>query len=576
MAEKEELIAVIRAEIGDLKAKMQQGQQAIKKVGEETKATNKTMGDNVGTVKRMGAGLFALAGLSIGLSGAVKGVNTVLKSTQGSGDALTNTLRGLKEMTTQLSQAMATGDFSNFGKRLKEAYQAGIQYSEALDEIADRMRAVRVRTSEYKAEMLSIYTDLYDKENKSLEERGKLLERYKQLNEELLNSQQENNRLLMEAERKRLITTKQVTSEQADLLINYVKEYDKLTENELVNVRKVEEARQNLAKTTTETNDRQLQSFSRFGAATGQASNQEKKNLEVLAQTYRESLSLLNDKELAYFNLGSAINRLVDAERDNIAQALINITDAEAEYTQLNQKLTRHARGLSNERRDALEEERKKWLEVLKAVEEVNKNMEGSLQGIMDRRAGQLSYKSIMRFDTEEGDIFDPIEQEAVKHAEFMRDWASNLSNSIHALLVDSLIDSFDMLGTALGAALTGKDFGMDNVLLMFADWGKKLGAILVAAGLALFNFQTQIIGNPLAVAGFGAALIAASAAVKAAVSSNPATGVNSSYGGTQSGGTIEGLRDWSGMKVTVSGVLIGEGSTLKGVLDSENDRLNL
>jgi hypothetical protein len=141
-----------------------------------------------------------------------------------------------------------------------------------------------------------------------------------------------------------------------------------------------------------------------------------------------------------------------------------------------------------------------------------------------------------------------------------------------------ALLDSFDMIGTALGSAFTGKDFGLDNMLMMFADWGKRLGGIMVAAGLSLDAFKKLGFTNPLGVAAFGAALIVASSAVKAAVSSNPMTGVNQSYGGASPGGgqDIEGLRNLGQFNVSLSGELVARGTDLVTVLNNENNRSDL
>lgn len=104
-------------------------------------------------------------------------------------------------------------------------------------------------------------------------------------------------------------------------------------------------------------------------------------------------------------------------------------------------------------------------------------------------------------------------------------------------LIQGALIDSFDMLGTAIGTALAGGKFGGEEFLIMMADWAKQLGAIMVAAGLAVFTFEAQLAINPLAVAAIGAALIVAGAAVKASIASRPGGTGSGGGGGYSSGG---------------------------------------
>ena len=132
------------------------------------------------------------------------------------------------------------------------------------------------------------------------------------------------------------------------------------------------------------------------------------------------------------------------------------------------------------------------------------------------------------------------------------------------------------MLAESIGKTLAGGDFGLDNILVMFADWAQKLGSILVAAGLAISGFKYMALENPLGVVRLGGALIAAGAAVKQAVSSNP---TRSGSGSSSEGGGNErwdayGERMLGGaIKIEVNGVIKGSGRELQVVLDNEGKR---
>jgi hypothetical protein len=576
MSEREELVAVIKGEIGDLKAKFSEAQRSMKGVEGAAKDTSTASTGMNTSIRSLGTSLLGIAGLTMGAAGAFKFVRESIMSTQATGDAFTATMQGMRESVTALMQALASGEIDNFGTRLRGAYQAGVDYANALDEISDRMRAVRVRTAEYTAEMRELYTQLYERETRTLEEREAALQKYAELNDQLLAATQENNKLLIEAERQRLMGTKNVTEEQANLLIEYVRHYDELTQNELQNVRKAEEAQRMLTDAHKAATSVRMHGQSIMGALHTKTTTQEKTANEEVAQSYRDLVAGLNEKERAYFELGSAINRFADDERENVAQALIGLADAETKYQALNQRITRHANTMARERRDGLKEEQEEWKRTLEILEDVNRSLAESLNELLRSRDMAMTVPMRLEFEFEEADIFDAIEQEAIAHGQWMQDWAASLQRSIHSLLVEGLIDSLDMLGTALGAALSGNDFDIgDNMLMMMADWAKKLGSIMVAAGTAVFAFQSQLAFNPLAVAGFGAALIVAGAAVKGAISERPGTGISSSYGGGAGGegGDLFGIRSLGEFALSVTGEIIADGSQLKTIIRNEDER---
>lgn len=148
--------------------------------------------------------------------------------------------------------------------------------------------------------------------------------------------------------------------------------------------------------------------------------------------------------------------------------------------------------------------------------------------------------------------------------------------NAIFEDLAESTITAF---ATEIGNVLGGGDFGLDRILTMFADWAIKLGSILIAAGVSITAFKTQILANPLGVVALGAALVAAGAAVKAAVQTNPtsSSGSGSSSGGGRDNWDAFGERNLRGkIEVQVNGVLKGSGRDLYGVITKENTRKSL
>jgi hypothetical protein len=385
-----------------------------------------------------------------------------------------------------------------------------------------------------------------DVETRSIDEREKAVQEYNRLNDLLLEATKKNNQLLIDEETKRLMGTKGVNEKQAALLIEFVRNYDEITDKQLDNVRKVWEWEEKAKKA------------------------QSKEWFYAQAKKVYETLS---DEEKAWADLGAAMNKTLDEERDNIANALISYADAQGQYETANKTAQRRAQQLQRERIKGLQDE---TTEVYKLAKAYNDFMQTNLESVSKLIIPNIEIKvPKLKFDEEELDIFDPIEQEAIEHANWMRDWATSLNASIHSLLVDGLVDSFDILGTAIGSALSGKAFnGGEEFLMLLADWAKRLGAILVAAGLAVWKFQTEIAINPLAVAGLGAALIVAGAAVKAVLADTPSTGVNSTYGGSSGAGSdLMGLRQLKQFEILVSGEIVAQGSNLVAVINNENKR---
>jgi hypothetical protein len=151
-----------------------------------------------------------------------------------------------------------------------------------------------------------------------------------------------------------------------------------------------------------------------------------------------------------------------------------------------------------------------------------------------------------------------------------------DLGKELSYIATDVLIS----LAESMGNAFNGGTFadGLNSFLVLIADWAKQFGSLLIAAGVASMAFQKSLAANPAIAIGAGIALVAAGAAVKGALESRPTgTGQGSSYGGSgsQSGGTVEGLRDFKGFEIIVTGELVGKGSTLAAVLDSETTRRN-
>ncbi len=90
------------------------------------------------------------------VTAALKIFKGILNSTQTSGDALKNTIGGLKTSLDTFFRSVATGNFKDLRDRLKDAGDAGVSYTKALDQIGDRERELSLIDTRRQGEMIEL------------------------------------------------------------------------------------------------------------------------------------------------------------------------------------------------------------------------------------------------------------------------------------------------------------------------------------------------------------------------------------------------------------------------------------
>ena len=125
----------------------------VKNVGVEVeKSQNRQVKSNNSLI----SGLKKLAASYLTVHAALKVFNAVMNSTQQTGDLLRRELSGIKFAVDELSRSVASGNWSDLGKRLAEARRAGIEYAEALDAIGDRERQLRLEETDREIRMTEL------------------------------------------------------------------------------------------------------------------------------------------------------------------------------------------------------------------------------------------------------------------------------------------------------------------------------------------------------------------------------------------------------------------------------------
>jgi hypothetical protein len=509
----------------DLTVKIKADNSQFKQKIEETSTSTSKLQSTFSNLSKV------LAGVG-GITVAFAAVKTSILSVQSTSDAFDMQMSAIRESTGQLSRSLATLDFTNFIENMREAAKVGIEYARILDDLFDRKNALSIRESELSIEsvrLLKIGRDV----TKSDQERIDAIKQMIALEESLMREKEQNANINFDAELKRAMQRSKLTADE-------IKDYLRLYDQKADIIKQVKEYEQALVSSArTDTQLWRIQEHYEGGIEALKSAR--KASQELVAST--------DESVIAFARVEKGMNNLDDAMRSSLVKAWTDVNKTILDFETSTQRAETTLNGL---------------LKSLEKTPDVVRKLQ-DLPNLLEPISLKLDVKStIVSVEEMREALKQPLSD---MKAQFI-----DLSN----FMSDIFTESFDMLGTALGAIFSGKDFGMDNFLIMMADWAKKLGGILIAAGLAIFGFKVQALANPLALVALGGALVAAGAAVKAAVSTNPATGINTSYGGAQSGGSIEGIRDWSGLKVSVTGELIGEGSSLKAVLDNESIRQNL
>lgn len=154
-------------EIRNLKNIMREHQDSIKATGVQWTSA----------LSSVGAGVAAIVGSAHVIKGIMEATNT-------QGDQLEITLAGWKSGVEAIKRSIATLDFKNFTRNIKEAIDEGRRYAQNIDDIGDKSRAMRIDESLAINELLE-QRRIQDDVNKSLTERKKAGEEIMRIEEKL-------------------------------------------------------------------------------------------------------------------------------------------------------------------------------------------------------------------------------------------------------------------------------------------------------------------------------------------------------------------------------------------------------
>lgn len=212
-----------------------------------------------------------------------------------------------------------------------------------------------------------------------------------------------------------------------------------------------------------------------------------------------------------------------------------------------------------------------------KAAEQLEKE-----RAVMAQRAEQLAGMKIGAGPTLSTPGVTGPEMSILLHPKVDEKEIIDVSKELASLVEQGVTSVSESIGSLIGDLATGGDAWSNfanSAVSAFGDMAISVGKMAVSTGVATLGIKAALESlNGYAAIAAGAALIALGTAVKTGMSniaggnySASSSVVSSGY--SRSSGTGGYLT--SGINIKVTGTLVGDGSQLKGVIDSENSRRN-
>lgn len=158
-----------------------------------------------------------------------------------------------------------------------------------------------------------------------------------------------------------------------------------------------------------------------------------------------------------------------------------------------------------------------------------------------------------------------------------------SLAKEMESLVEQGAESTASAIGALIGDLATGGDAWTNfanAAVSSFGDMAIAVGKMAISTGAATIGIKTALesLNGYVAIAA-GAALVALGTAVKTGMSNiasgNYSASASVASSGYHSAGMAEGGYRTSSINIRVSGTLVGEGTQLKAVIDSENSRRN-
>jgi hypothetical protein len=137
----------ITGDAKDFKTAASDAAKAVQQLKSKIESHTKGMRDMFNTLKGTLTGAFSIG---VATTGFVK----VMKSTGESADLFERNLEGIKEGFESIKRSIATLDFKDFSKNLRNAFLEGKRYADSLDQIDENTRALKIAESDANDEII--------------------------------------------------------------------------------------------------------------------------------------------------------------------------------------------------------------------------------------------------------------------------------------------------------------------------------------------------------------------------------------------------------------------------------------
>lgn len=462
----------LSAETAQLKKELAEARSDINKYGKQTQ----TIG------KQVRNAWLQVTGAVVAARGAIKIAENILKSTQTTGDELTHTLNAMQGGLGRVAEKLASGDWSNFVTDVRNATEAAYNFSQAMDEIGDIERSLNVQKSEnlLKIEELKLDVEKYRVTNP--EKAREAAQEIVRISQEEIDKAVKLSEQKMEATKNSLVTTYGISDAQFELLLNYIRNYDKLTENELKQVKAIQDQEQAIRdKYKTE-----ISLLRGIEAAPGATEDQkllaEEQRLAIekkIAEEIKANKDNASDIVAAYLELDPVIQNILDNSekeneitRDSIANILIEGAERERRAVRYQKQgevyLTTLDRQILKEQDiNVLLDERYKKLfglyDVEKQVTKEISDQEDIIQNMLDNEP-----------------VLGDVETVYLQPLQELKDELLSVENRSR-MVADAIIG----IGEAIGESIGGQQDAWRNLVGSVLQAGNQIMKVLLAEAIA-------------------------------------------------------------------------------------------
>lgn len=457
-----DLAIKIDANSAELKRELNKTNQHFKKFGSQ----QKRMGKDIRNSWLKLTAAVAAAG------GAIKTAEKIMMSTQGTGDQLTMKIEGLKGGFERLFEKVAEGDFSNLINDFNKARTAAENFTVAMDELGDVNRALSVQKAEnlLRIEELKLEVEKFKYSNP--EKAREAAQEIIRISEEEISKAVDVSEFQLKSIRNRLIETYDISLRDWDLLLDYISNYDKLTESiyssDLLSETDFEKA-QKLEQVFKDLQDAKKNQVTMENVVAGFGEVEDielsRKEINRLTEEYNELLANSSKEVKQWATVLPLVNKLTDEERQNIADVIIEMFGLQREMVRRQKQGETYLSQLDRQIEKEKEEVEVKK-DLVQTQKEYNDVVANSMMGFKGAEIGGLNIK-MSGGDNVSG--FDWI--------------AAQMSNATDKAYL--LTDAISGIGDAIQGMIAGNKSSWKDFVMSMLAGGRDIINMLLAKALA-------------------------------------------------------------------------------------------